>query len=237
MLQDCQGGRGEIEARAAELTEKLHDAKRKPVLAKDLAMTIEQFESELREFEAITGKPPDEHAKALALKRMLPPSIRQMLQTVEKTTYKLCKEYALKQAREMRNERSGDDSSGKTIPGRLGDLDHVDDEEGGEGEDDPEALALQKKGKGNGFKGECYNCGKTGHRAADCWAPGGGKEGGQKGQKGGYGKGGGIMEAVLGQGYDKGKGKKGKPWGKGQKGGYYGKGKGGPYSFEDDGMG
>ena len=87
---------GQIEARAAELTEKLHDAKRKPVLAKDLAMTIEQFESELREFEAITGKPPDEHAKALALKRMLPPSIRQMLQTVEKTTYKLCKEYALK---------------------------------------------------------------------------------------------------------------------------------------------
>ena len=73
---------GQIEARATELTEKLHDSKRKPVAAKDLAMAIEQLESELREFEAITGHPPDEHAKALALKRMLPAAIRQMLQTV-----------------------------------------------------------------------------------------------------------------------------------------------------------
>ena len=49
---------GQIEARATELTEKLHDSKRKPVAAKDLAMAIEQLESELREFEAITGHPP-----------------------------------------------------------------------------------------------------------------------------------------------------------------------------------
>ena len=92
----------------------------------------------------------------------------------------------------------------------------------------------QSKGKGKGFKGECYNCGKTGHRAADCWAKGGGKEGaqkGQKGQKGSYGKGGAFMEAVFGPSYDKGKGPKGKSWGKG-KGGSYGKGKGGPYSCE-----
>ena len=39
---------GQIEARATELTEKLHDSKRKPVAAKDLAMAIEQLESELR---------------------------------------------------------------------------------------------------------------------------------------------------------------------------------------------
>ena len=50
---------------------------------------------------------------------------------------------------------------------------------------------------------------------------------GPKGQKGSYGKGGGFMEAVFGQGYDKGKGPKGKSYGKG-KGGSYGKGKGGP---------
>ena len=83
-------------------------------------------------------------------------------------------------------------------------LDHLDGQEDG-AEEDQEALALGKKGKGKGFKGECYNCGKTGHRAADCWAKGGGKKGqGQKGQQGGYGKGpgGGIMDAFLGQGYD-----------------------------------
>ena len=78
---------------------------------------------------------------------------------------------------------------------------------------------------------------KMGHRAADCWAKGGGKEGDPKGQNGSYGKGGGILEAALGQGYEKGKGGKSRPWGTGQKGGSYGKGKGGPYCFEDDGWG
>ena len=44
------------------------------------------------------------------------------------------------------------------------------------------------------------------------------------------------MDAVLGQGYDKGTGTKGKSWGKGQgqKGGSWGKGKG-AYGCEDDG--
>ena len=41
------------------------------------------------------------------------------------------------------------------------------------------------------------------------------------------------MDALLGQGYDKGKGTKGKSWGKGQKGGSWGKGKG-AYYCEDD---
>ena len=49
---------GQIEARATELTEKLHDPNRKPVEAANLAAAVEQLESELREFEAITGKEP-----------------------------------------------------------------------------------------------------------------------------------------------------------------------------------
>ena len=50
-----------------------------------------------------------------------------------------------------------------------------------------------KKGKGQD-KGDkkrkkCFNCGKLGHIAADCWGPGGGKEGqGPKQQKAGKGK-------------------------------------------------
>ena len=55
-------------------------------------------------------------------------------------------------------------------------LDHLDGH-GDEPAEDADALALAKKGKGKGFKGECFNCGKTGHRPADCWAKGGGKEG------------------------------------------------------------
>ena len=45
-------------------------------------VTREQLESELREFEAITGKEPDEHATVFAFNRMLPNEIRSMLQTI-----------------------------------------------------------------------------------------------------------------------------------------------------------
>ena len=176
---------GQIEARATELTEKLHDPNRKPVEAANLAAAVEQLESELREFQAITGKEPDEHAMVLALKRMLPKAIRDMLQTIEKDGYKEGKEYALKQARALRNERAEGPTKAGTPP--LNELDHLTVPEGLSPEEQ-EAFVFAKKGKGKGFKGECYNCGKSGHRAADCFAPGGGKEGGgKKGQKGGYG--------------------------------------------------
>ena len=57
-----------------------------------------------------------------------------------------------------------------------------------ESTEDAEDLALQKKGKGKGFKGARFNCGKPGHRAADCWSKGGGKEGNPTGKNGSYGK-------------------------------------------------
>ena len=110
-------------------------------------------------------------------------------------------------------------------------LDHLDVPEGLSLEEQ-EALVFAKKGKGKGFKGECFNCGKPGHRAADCFAPGGGKGGGgKKGQKGGFGKSGSsITDAIFGQAqnFAKGSGGKGKGkqwgWGKGQKGASWGKG-------------
>ena len=112
------------------------------------------------------------------------------LQTVDNVKgYKPSKEYALKQARELRKPGAGNDSPGgeRSSSGKatMDNMDLLGDQEDDLTEEEAEALALQKaKGKGKGFKGECYNCGKTGHRAADCWAKGGGKEGAQKGQKG-----------------------------------------------------
>ena len=37
--------------------------------------------------------------------------------------------------------------------------------------------AFKAEVNGSKFKGECRNCGKQGHKRADCWAKGGGKEG------------------------------------------------------------
>ena len=53
-----------------------------------------------------------------------------------------------------------------------------------------EDILAMMTGKGKG-RGDiiCYNCGKTGHMAKDCWAsPKGGGKGGKDGGKGNYGK-------------------------------------------------
>ena len=157
---------GQIEARATELTEKLHDPNRKAVEAKDLAQAVEKLEAELREIEAITGKAPEEHSKLLALERMMPKGIRSMLQTVEIEGYKASKEYALKQARAIRNERVGSESQGAhkagtadKVPG-MDRLDHVEENEG-ETPDDQEALALQGKGKGKWGQGQLLQLWQT----------------------------------------------------------------------------
>ena len=84
--------------------------------------------------------------------------------------------------------------------------------------DDPMDVGAFSQGKGGGggqskyFDGDCYVCGRHGHRAADCRKGKGGKgtgkgDGGKKGGKFGGGK-----------GYDKGDGKKGDGGKKGKKG-------------------
>ena len=48
------------------------------------------------------------------------------------------------------------------------------------------------KGKGKSFQGNCYNCGKVGHRSVDCWAGAKGKSKGKGDSGKGKGKGKGI---------------------------------------------
>jgi len=90
----------------------------------------------------------------LALKRMLPKAIRDMLQTIEKDGYKEGKEYALKLARALRNERAEGPTKAGAPP--LNELDHLTVPEGLSPEEQ-EAFVFAKKGKG---KGKSWGWGK-----------------------------------------------------------------------------
>ena len=96
---------GQVETKRSEITEKVFDSNRKAVAAKDVATTIEQWQGEIREYTNLTGFGVENHQKMLNLKRMLPKTIKDMLQTIELTDYKEAKEHVLKQARALKNER------------------------------------------------------------------------------------------------------------------------------------
>ena len=96
---------GQVETKRIEIAEKVFDANRKQVAVKDVATAIAQWEGELREYTNMTGREAEDSLKVVHLKRKLPKTIRDMLQTVRLTTFKECKEYALEQARAQRNEK------------------------------------------------------------------------------------------------------------------------------------
>ncbi len=113
-----------------------------------------------------------------------------MLQTVESVGYKESKEYALKQDRAIRNERASGDTQGADKAGTeqktkasagqapYDGLDHLAEKEGESKQEQGEwALALQRKGKGNGINANCLKCGKQGHRAAEWLSKANGKDG------------------------------------------------------------
>ena len=88
---------------------------------------------------------------------------------------------------------------------------------------DVDTGSLIRKGKNEKFTGQCHICGKTGHKAAECWYSGKGAYGNQKDKDG---KGGKANPSGAKDG--KGKGKYGNPKGKDGKDGkgkHYDKGK------------
>ena len=96
---------GQVETKKCEITERVFYSGRKAVAAKDVVTTIEKWEGELREYTSLTGLVVENTLKILNLKRMLPKTIKDMLQTVELTDYNEAKEYVIKQARVFQNEK------------------------------------------------------------------------------------------------------------------------------------
>ena len=92
---------GQVKTKRSEITERVFYSGRTAVSAKDVVTAIETWEGELREYKLLTGLSVDNTLMVLNLKRMLPESIKKMLQTVEYEDYDEAKEYAIKQARAL----------------------------------------------------------------------------------------------------------------------------------------
>ena len=64
--------------------------------------TIEAYENDIREYQILTGNPIDNAMMVVNLKRMMPETIRERLDTLDLESYKEAKEYAIKQSRNLK---------------------------------------------------------------------------------------------------------------------------------------
>ena len=78
---------------------------RRAVAAKDVVTTIEKWEGELREYTSLAGLFVEITLKILNLKRMFPEAIMGMRRIVELTDYQEAREYAIKHARVLQDEK------------------------------------------------------------------------------------------------------------------------------------
>ena len=82
---------------------------RKAVAAKDVVSTLEAYESDIWEYQILTGNQMDNTMMVVNLKKMMPEVIRERLETLDLQTYAEAKEYAIKQARNLKK-------NSKTLP-------------------------------------------------------------------------------------------------------------------------
>ena len=93
---------GQVSAKRSEITEKVYQSNRKAVAVKEVVSTLEAYEDEVREYKTLTGNNVEYTLMLLNLKKMVPETIRERLETHDVQTYAEAKEYALKQARNLK---------------------------------------------------------------------------------------------------------------------------------------
>ena len=116
MVQAHAGRQGTHVTLVHEVTEHLHSSDRKQVPAKDLELTIEAFNHEVRKYTDVTGKQVDDAFKVITIKKLLLDKTRVMLQTADLTDYQDCMNYVVKQARVINNHKAATEPAAANGP-------------------------------------------------------------------------------------------------------------------------
>ena len=179
--------KGKNASRSQRLTERVHDIKRVTSYSEVLPR-MEKWEAALKEHVKDTGREVADITMANCLRRLVPTDLYADLQKMSHIVlYSDVKRYIIDQvglrichnSRRQKLEHQGpvpmDTSLAET---------HYNEESGApQDNEDPELNAF--KGKGKGFKGQCFHCGQYGHRLSECRK----KDADSKGKTKGFSKG------------------------------------------------
>ena len=161
--------RGKNASRSQRLTTGVHDIKRVSSYSEVLAR-MEMCEAVLKEHVKDTGCEVADIIMANCLRRLVPTDLHADLQKMSHIVrYSDVKKYIIDQVglRQCYDQKSptGDPNGVKPMDRSL--AEHYNEEESGQtlgnGESDLHALKGKVKGKGRGFKGQCFHCGQYGH--------------------------------------------------------------------------
>ena len=230
--------KGKNANRSQQLAERVHNIKR-VISYGDVLPRMEKWEASLKEHEKDTQKEVADVTKANCLRNMVPNELHSDLTKMshlvqyDDVKWYIIEQVSLRQSTEKKTVKaSGYSTSGQTVPVPM-DTSHVskfccDDVPSQSAEEhvgEDELLAV--KGKGKGFRGQCFHCHQYGHRLSECpqkdkemgKAGGGDRQSWQKGKGGNKGQYGPWVNYGGGKSV-KGKGKGSWIWpGKGQWGG------------------
>ena len=142
-----------------------------------MVSTLESFDNETRKYTEVTGEPVDDAIKVMTMKKLILDKIRDMLQTADLTSYQECKDYAIKQARVIKNNRASSEPApcGPALDSALKENSTAQPTTPAKEtrvytpQEEEEWLMFTtgrgKGKKGKGPKGHCFKCGEHGHVA------------------------------------------------------------------------